>query len=276
MTQEQFAKLSDLLFRRSGLLLTQDKKTLARSRLKPIAQRFGFRDVGALLAELPYPSEELARAITEAMTTNETSFFRDPAAFGFLAHSALPALVHARASARRIRVWCAAVSTGQEAYSLATILNESGLAAQGWTIDLIATDLSEAAIARAEEGLYADCEVERGLSPQRLERYFVREAGQWRVAERLRHMVTFRVFNLLDNFGWLGEVDLIFCRNVLFYLEGHARAAVRTKLADTLAADGYLFIGENEGIDGQFAPAGSRGVFTRHVALRAPRLAMFG
>jgi len=276
VTPEQFAKLSDLLLRRCGLVLPPEKKALARSRLKPVVQRFGFRDTTELLAELPYPSEKLARAITEAMATNETSFFRDPAAFEFLACSALPAIARARGQRRRIRIWCAAASTGQEIYSLAMIVDESGLAAQGWKIDLIATDLSEAAIARAEEGLYAPYEIERGLEPARLDRYFASETGQWRVADRLRHMVTFRVFNLLDHFGWLGEVDLILCRNVLFYFESHAKTLVQAKLADALAPDGYLFLGDNESADAQFAPAASRGVFVKHNPTRTARLAMFG
>jgi len=158
--------------------------------------------------------------------------------------------------------WCAAASTGQEVYSLATILDEMGLAALGWKIDLIATDLNEGAIARAKEGLYASYEIERGLPPQVLERYFAEEKGQWRVADRLRRMVTFRSFNLLDHFGWLGEIDIVLCRNVLLYFEPGERAEVHAKLATTLAPDGYLILGDAEAAPYHFVGAQSlRGLY---------------
>ena len=167
-----------------------------------------------------------------------------------------------RSVSRRIRIWCAAVSTGQEAYSLATILDEMRLAAQGWKIDLIATDLNESAIARAKEGVYAPYEIERGLPAHVLERYFVKQGRQWRVADRLRRMVTFRTFNLLDHFGWLGEIDIVLCRNVLIYFDPGVRNEIYKKLHDVLAADGYLILGDTERSIGHFAPAKSvRGLY---------------
>ena len=255
MTPHEFDNLADLVRRRSGLVLTPDKKTLAGSRLSPVARRFGFRNTHQLLAELPYPSEELARAITEALTTNDTSFFRDSTVFHFLAQEALPALLRNRSASKRLRIWCAAVSTGQEAYSLATILDEMNLTAQGWKIDLIATDLNESAIARAREGVYAPYEIERGVPAHILERYFVKHGRQWRVVDRLRRMVTFRTFNLLDHFGWLGEIDVVLCRNVLLYFEPGVRNEIHKKLRDALAADGYLILGDTESSVGHFAPA---------------------
>jgi len=262
MTPHEFDNLADLVRRRSGLVLTPEKKTLAGSRLSPVARRFGFRNTQQLLAELPYPSEELARAITEALTTNDTSFFRDSTVFHFLAHEALPALLRNRSASKRVRIWCAAVSTGQEAYSLATILDEMNLTAQGWKIDLIATDLNESAIARAREGVYAPYEIERGVPAHILERYFVKHGRQWRVVDHLRRMVTFRTFNLLDHFGWLGEIDVVLCRNVLLYFEPGVRNEIHKKLRDALAADGYLILGDTESSVGYFAPARSvRGLY---------------
>jgi chemotaxis protein methyltransferase CheR len=262
VTPGDFTHLADLVRRRSGLVLTPDKKALAGNRLAPVARRFGFRSTAQLLAELPYPSEEVARAITEALTTNDTSFFRDAAVFHFLAKEALPALLASRGASKRLRLWCAATSTGQEAYSLATILDDMQLATKGWKIDLIATDLNEASIARAREGLYASYEIERGLPPQMLERYFVKEGKQWRVIDRLRRTVTFRAFNLLDHFGWLGEVDIILCRNVLLYIEAGLRAAIHEKLREALVADGYLILGDTESTIDHFAPAKSvRGLY---------------
>ncbi|MGB8363014.1 MAG: CheR family methyltransferase [Rhizomicrobium sp.] len=278
MDLRDFANLADLLRRRSGLLLTPDKAALAQSRLGPVAQLFGFKDAAALLAELPYPSEELARAVTEAMMTNETSFFRDRAFFDSFSRSILPALLGARALRRRLRIWCAAVATGQEAYSLAMILDDAALAARGWKIDLTATDISAAAIARAEEGLYSAFEVQRGLSTRSLVRHFSREGESWRINDRLRRMIAFRTFNLLDDFGWLGEIDVIVCRNVLLYIEPLARAAILARLAATLADDGYLLLGSNEQASDHFVSAtGGCGHYfkPRGAATRAALLAVF-
>jgi chemotaxis protein methyltransferase CheR len=272
VTAKNFTDLADLVRRRSGLALTPAKFALAKNRLKPVARRFGFRDTAALFAELPFPSEELARAVTEALTTNETSFFRDPEIFRFLEHAALPALIRVRSASKRIRIWCAAISTGQEAYSVAATLDDAGLARQGWKIDLVATDLNECSIERAKAGFYAPYEVERGLTPDILARHFTPDDGHWRASDRLRRMIHFRPFNLLDHFGWLGDIDIILCRNVLLYLEPGERAQIHTKLADALVPDGYLFLGDNEDAGEQFVPA-VRGVYVR---ARAPRLAMFG
>lgn len=262
MTPREFSDLAELLRRRAGLSLTSEKKSLIAGRLKPVAHRFGFRDASALLAELPYPSEELASAIVEAMMTNETSFFRDRPTFDYLAHTAIPALMAARKGLRRLRIWCAAVSTGQEAYSLAITLDR--ILEPDWRAELIATDISEGATARAKLGRYSPYEAERGLTADELSRNFVLEDDHWRVADRLKRMVTFRTFNLLDHFGWLGELDLILCRNVLFYLEPPERAEIHAKLAVALADGGCLVLGENENIAGPFiAERAMRGIFVK-------------
>jgi chemotaxis protein methyltransferase CheR len=265
MSPADLANLADLLQRRSGLVVTADKARLIESKLAPVAHRFGFRNCGALFAELPYPPEELACAITEAMTTNESSFFRDRAPFEHFRDVLVPALCASRARKRRLRIWCAAAACGQEAYSLAILLDEMGLAAQGWKIDLIATDLSHAAIARAKEGLYSQYEAQRGLPVQLLLKHFSQEGGNWRIAERLRRMVSFRTFNLLDHFGWLGEMDVIFCRNALIYFDAHSKEAVIAKLAEALAADGALVLGAKEsGVDmSAWAADRVRGIYVR-------------
>ena len=264
MTPDAFANLADMLRRRSGLVLTPDKIQLANSRLAPVAHLFGFKGVAALLAEFPHPREEIAQAVTEAMTTNETSFFRDRDPFIHFRNVVLPAMTTSRASARRLRIWCAAVSTGQEAYSLAMILDEANLAGFDWRIDLIATDLSAAAIARAKDGVYSQFEVQRGLPIQSLLKNFTQEGNQWRVSDRLRRMVSFRTFNLLDDFGWLGEIDLVFCRNVLLYFDGPSRTMIFAKLADILASDGTLVLGATESADAFAAVSDApRGFFVR-------------
>ncbi len=273
MTPRDLHHLSDLLQRRSGLTIGADRARLIESKLAPVARRFGFQNCAAMLAELPYPQEELAEAITEAMTTNESSFFRDPAIFEHVRARIVPALMSARADRRRLRIWCAAVATGQEVYSLAMILSEMGLVADGWKIDLIATDLSRAAIARAREGVYSQYEAQPGLSVEALVDNFNQEDSNWRIAERLRRMVTFKSFNLLDHAGWLGEIDVIFCRNVLMYLDGHARTTVLDKMAATLAPDGYLVLGDKESAPGWSADS-ERGVFFAKAGAQGERAAV--
>jgi chemotaxis protein methyltransferase CheR len=271
LTPASFANLADLVRRRSGLALTPDKVALVKDRLAPVARLFGFRSVAALMAELPYPPEELAVAVTEAMTTNETSFFRDREPFTHLREVVLPGLAAAREADRRLRIWCAAVATGQEAYSLAILLDEAGFGTEGWKIDLIATDLSMAAIARAKDGVYSQFEVQRGLPIQSLVKHFVQEGNQWRVGERLRRAVTFRSFNLLDDFGWLGQLDVVFCRNALLYFDPQAKTSVFAKLGECIAPDGTLFLGATEIAAAPFMPVdGARGVFApaRAAAMR--------
>lgn len=255
MRPGDYEHLADLLRRRAGLLLTPDKMLLARKRLLPVADLFGFPNLDALLAELPYPTEEIARAITEAMTTHDTSFFRDAAFFRFFAQRLLPQLAESRRTVKRLRIWCAAVATGQEAYSLAMVVSEAGLKKEDWRIDLIATDISEAAIVRAREGVYSAYEMERGLPADLRARYFVQDNETWRVSDHVRSMISFRTFNLLDHFGWLGQIDAVLCRNVLIYFDPAVRSGVMAKLHDVLAADGHLLLGDNEAAGKFFAAA---------------------
>jgi chemotaxis protein methyltransferase CheR len=246
LAQEDFAFLARLLRRRSGLSLTPAKSALVERHLAPVMRRFGFKDTTGLVRELRLGQETLARAVTEAVTVHDTSFFRDEALFRRFKNWLLPALLRERAGSRRLRIWSAACATGQEAYSIAMILDGLGLAAQGWTIDLIATDLSAAAIARAEEGRYDAEEMMRGLGEEQRAHWFRPSGEQWRVTGGLRRMVDFRVFNLLDSYGWLDDLDFVFCRNVLLYFDRAAKASVLERMADTLAPDGLLVLGETE------------------------------
>jgi chemotaxis protein methyltransferase CheR len=241
-----FSFLSDLVRRRSGLVLTQNKIPLANTRLLPVARRFGFKKVDALLRELRYGREPLARAVTEALTTNESFFFRDPHAFEQFEEVILPALLQRRANAKRFRIWCTACSMGQEAYSLAMILNDHRLAERGWEVEILATDINSDSIARAKQGLYAQFEIKRGLPVRRVVGHFVQEENNWRISDRLRRSVNFRSFNLLDSFGWIGEIDVIFCRNVLMYFDHETKSDVLRRLAQVLTPDGYLVLGRDE------------------------------
>ena len=279
ITHAQFALLADVVRRRSGLALPPNKIELVQSKLAPVAARFGFKKVGAMLAELEDAAEELAAAITEAMTTNETSFFRDPACFDHIRDTILPALKAARAHKRRLRIWCGAAATGQEPYSLAMLLHEAGLLRGDWKIDLFATDLSSEAVARMREGLYSKYEVERGLPAGYLTRYFGQEGAQWRIADHLRRDLRIHRFNLLDSYRWLGEIDIVLCRNVLLYFDGADRRETVARLETCLAPDGWLILGATEtaSVAGDlFMPAGAvRGVYVkaRNASGRQARLA---
>src|SRR5579871_2342821 len=165
--------------------------------------------------------------------------------FGF---RTVGALIHELRHARdkRLRIWSAACAAGQEAYSIAMLLDDRKLLAKGWTIDLIATDFSSEMIARAEAGLYSPYELQRGLTIRRLVAHFDREDRGWRIHENLRRMVTFRTFNLLDSFGWLDDLDVVFCRNVLLYFDQKTKASVLEKITETLVPDGVLILGHAE------------------------------
>ncbi len=250
MAPDDFSFLAQMVRRRAGLVLTAQKTHLIESRLTAVMRRFGFRSVDALVKELRHGRETLARAVTEVLTTNESSFFRDRAAFEAFRDRVLPRLVEARSETKRLRIWSAACAAGQEAYSIAMLLDDLKLQAQGWSIDLIATDLSAEMIARGEEGLYSHFEVQRGLAIRRLVAHFSQEGGSWRIHENLRRMVSFHQFNLLDSYGWLDDLDAVFCRNVLIYFDQKTKAQVLDKIAEMLLPDGALLLGGSEAITG--------------------------
>jgi chemotaxis protein methyltransferase CheR len=254
MKPDDFTFLAQLVRRRSGLVLRSNKASFIEGRLSTVLRRFGFRTVGALIHELRHGRDTLARAVTEALTTNETSFFRDRSVFEKFRELVLPQLLESRARDKRLRIWSAACAAGQEAYSIAMLLDDQKLLAKGWAIDLIATDFSSEMIARAEEGLYTHYEVQRGLTIRRLVAHFAQEDGSWRIHENLRRMVTFRTFNLLDSFGWLDDLDAVFCRNVLLYFDHRTKASVLEKITETLAPDGVLILGHTEVPQGAFTP----------------------
>jgi chemotaxis protein methyltransferase CheR len=247
LDSEDFAFMARLLHRRSGLMLSPDKAVLLDRRLKPVIRRFGLSDLPSLVRQLRLGQEALASEVTEAMTVNETSFFRDASQFDVLREQVLPRLLAARGADRRLRIWSAAAAAGQEAYSIAMLLDEMGLADQSWSVDLVATDISGEAVSRAQKGEYSPFEIQRGLSPERLSRYFSHGPdGVFTIAETLRRAVTFRRFNLLDSFGWLDDLDMVLCRNVLIYFDSATRASILDRMADSLNEGGVLLQGETE------------------------------
>jgi chemotaxis protein methyltransferase CheR len=276
MQAADFIFLCELVKRRSGLVLTPAKMHLAKSRLLPVARRFGFKRVDQLVRELRYGSEPLVRAVTEAMTINESFFFRDSSAFENFEEIVLPALLLRRAADKRFRIWCAACAMGQEAYSLAMILDDHRLKERGWNIEIVATDINSDSIARAREGLYAQFEIKRGLPLRRIVGHFMQEGEYWRISDRLRRAVDFRPFNLLDSYGWSGAFDVIFCRNVLMYFDAETKSDVLNRLYPVLAADGYLVLGQTETTSG-FTPRYAEtapGLFQRYQPQMRPRLSL--
>ena len=266
MQTDAFQYLAGLVKDRSGIVLTADKLYLLESRLTPIARRLGLASLDDLAFRARAGgSPQLIDSIVEAMTTNESLFFRDVKPFEQFKRLVLPRLIEARAGSRQIRIWSAACSSGQEAYSLAMILAEESARLQGWRLELVGTDISKAMVERARSGTYSQFEVQRGVPAPMLKKYFVQEGDRWAIAPALKPLTRFREFNLLDDPAPLGQFDVVFCRNVLIYFDQATKAQILARIARRLSADGLLYLGGSEtvfGITDQFEPvAGERGIY---------------
>jgi chemotaxis protein methyltransferase CheR len=265
MSPEDFGWLRKLLKERSGLVLAAEKQYLAESRLLPLARKHGMTTLAELIARLRAPQCPLTSDVVDAMTTNETFFFRDKVPFEHFRDTVLPALIVARAREKRIRIWCTAASTGQEPYSLAMTMKSVGVALAGYKVSILATDLSADVLERARAGIYSQFEVQRGLPIQLLVKYFTQTGEQWQIAPELRSMVQFRPLNLLNDFSPLGTFDVVFCRNVLIYFDQPTKADVLARLSRQMPSDGYLVLGAAEtvvGLTDTFKPvADKRGLY---------------
>lgn len=261
-----FQVLADLLRSRSGLAIGPDKLYLLEARLAPIILRESLRDLAGLAHRLRGPAAEaLKREVVEAMTTNESFFFRDETPFTHFRAKALPRLLAARPRGGAIRVWSAAAASGQEAYSLAMIVADGLL--RDRRVEILGTDIVREQIARAREALYTQFEVQRGLPIEMLLKYFRKESGNWRVAAPLRGIVQFREWNLLDDPAELGRFDVVFCRNVLIYFDQPTKRRVLELIARQMPDDGLLYLGGAEtmlGVTSRFLPLGEdRGVYVK-------------
>jgi chemotaxis protein methyltransferase CheR len=254
--------LRRLLKDRSGLVLSGDKEYLVESRLLPVARKMGLSSLSELVGKLRMPgSERVIVDVVEAMTTNESFFYRDKIPFDHFREGIVPALVKARASQRRLRIWCAAASTGQEPYSLAMIIREMASLLGGWRIDILATDLSIEVLEKAKAGVYSQFEVQRGLPIQMLVKYFTQNGETWQISSDIRGMVQYRSLNLLHDFSALGTFDVIFCRNVLIYFDQPTKVDVLERCAKILEPDGFLVLGAAEtvvGLTEAFKPSTDR------------------
>ncbi len=245
-----FDSLCAFLRRASGLVLDPEKRYLVESRVTPVMRRAGLSELGELVRLLEQGKmPALAQEVVQAMTINETYFFRDRYPFDAL-RQILPKLIIARAAQKKIRIWSAAASTGQEAYSIAMIIDDFSPALASWRVEILATDLSEAALARAVQAVYSPFEVQRGLTQEQIKRYFRASGDMWQLQDRIKSRVEFKPFNLLNGYGSLGQFDLIFCRNVLIYFEAERKSDILKRMTKLLARDGLLVLGASESIIG--------------------------
>ena len=275
MTPSDYEFLRKLLKERSGLDLSPDKQYLVESRLIPLARRVGLPGISELVQKMKAGSSSLVNQVVEAMTTNETFFFRDKIPFEHLRDTMLPELLQARAARRALRIWCAASSTGQEPYSIAMCLKEFAAALSGWRIEILATDLSQGVLEKSKAGLFSQFEVQRGLPIQLLVKHFTQTGEMWQVNSDLRAMVAHRQFNLLQDFGHLGTFDVIFCRNVLIYFDQETKINIFERLARASEPDGFMVLGAAEsavGISDAFRPHPDRRGLYRPNTARGPKL----
>lgn len=266
MNSEDFELMRDLLKTRSGLVITPDKVYLLESRLTPLARRSGLEGLDELVAKIRMEkNEKLIIEVVEAMTTNESFFFRDKNPFDAMENSILPALYKSRADRKHLRIWCAAASSGQEPYSIALIMKEKWEMWKDWRIEIIGTDISTKILDKARRGLYSQFEVQRGLPVQMMIKYFTQKGDLWELSEDIRSMVQYKELNLLKSFDGMGRFDVIFCRNVLIYFDTDNKASVLDRMYEHLAPDGSVFLGAAEtvlGITDRFKPVrGLRGVY---------------
>lgn len=259
----------DLLYSKSGLVITPDKTYLLDSRLTPVAKQWGHETLDSMsIALRSFPDPKLVKDIVEAMTTNETSFYRDQKPFTLFEQVVMPALVAKRSKGvKKIRIWCAAASTGQEPYSLAMLIKEKAASWKDFSFEIVGTDISEEALDTARAGAYSQFEVQRGLPITHLMKYFKQIEDKWNISDEIKKMITYKNFNLLDDMKSLGAFDIIFCRNVLIYFDEKTKGQVLAKMNLQLANDGFLFLGGAEttiGITDKFKPLeNQRGLYVR-------------
>jgi chemotaxis protein methyltransferase CheR len=256
ISPESYKFLQEYVYRESGIVLEDDKHYLLQARLLPILKKEQIKTIDDICQKLRAGNPDLKLRVVEAMTTNETLFFRDPAIFDALKNTIIPNLVKERAASKRLAFWSAAASSGQEAYSLAMLLLEMGLVSQGWNIQILGTDLSGHVLDRARQARYMQIEVNRGLPAPYLVRYFSKQGLEWQLKDNVRSMPTFQRFDLRQSMTALGTFDVIFCRNVLIYFDVPTKKKILGGLRQVLRDDGCLLLGGAEAIldlDGKYA-----------------------
>ncbi len=248
VSTEDFSFVADLLRERSAISIGPGKEYLVESRLGPLAKTIGFSDVNALIGELRRPSHDKAvrDRVVEAMTTNETSFFRDQHPFDALRTDLVPAAMERNRGVRRLSIWSAASSTGQELYSIAMLLDNAFPELASWDVTLMGTDLSTDVVTRARAGRFSPLEVNRGLPASMMVQYFDRAGAEYVVADQLRRWCRFEQMNLVEPWPVLPLFDIVFCRNVLIYFEVPVRRMILERIQRTLTPGGCLVLGGSE------------------------------
>ena len=254
LSNADFAYVSTLVRREAAIVLLPGKEYLVEARLLPVARQVGAASIAEFLAAFQRrPNPDHQRRIIDALTTNETSWFRDREPFAAVTDVVLPELLKTRASVRKVRVWSAASSSGQEAFSLAIALSET--LPTGWSYEIMGSDISTEMVKRAETGEYSQVEVNRGLGAKQLVQYFERGGAHWRVVPSLRRNVSFRLMNLTTPLPPMAAFDVIFLRNVLIYFDVDMKRVVLRNVARLLKPDGWMFLGAAEttiGIDDNY------------------------
>lgn len=248
LAQPDFDFVRKLVFDKSAIVLEAEKSYLVEARLVPVARREGFPSLAALIAKvrLSSPHDDLVRKVVEAMTTNETSFFRDFHPFEALKKEIIPDLIKARASERKLAIWCAASSSGQEPYSTCMLLRESFPELNSWELTFIASDLSTEILGRAKQGIYSQLEINRGLPAPLLIKYFTKVGAEWQIREDVRKMIDFRIVNLVESWPPMPPLDMVFIRNVLIYFDVETKRRILANIRRRLRPNGVLFLGSAE------------------------------
>lgn len=274
MTPAAYDFLRKFLKERSGLDLSADKQYLVESRLAPLVRKASLSGIDDVVQKIKAGAPLLASDVVEAMTTNETFFFRDKVPFDHLRDVIFPELLQTRAARRSLRIWCAAASTGQEPYSIAMVIKELSAMLAGWRIEIVGTDISQQVLEKSKSGIYTQFEVQRGLPIQLLVKYFNQIGEMWQIAPEIRSMIQFRQLNLLQDFTGLGKFDLIFCRNVLIYFDQDMKTQIFGRLAKCIEPDGFMALGAAEtvvGLTDAFKPyADKRGLYRPSAGRAAP------
>jgi chemotaxis protein methyltransferase CheR len=256
ISSDEIKLITKYIYEISGIYLDESKKYLLETRLNAIAEEQGCNSYQDFLKKAKADaSKSIERKIIDAISTNETLFFRDSGPFQLLQHKIFPELIDARSSKvpslkTNLKIWSAASSTGQELYSVAIVLQELLGDLSKYSIKLLGTDISDAAVSQASSGKFNKFEIERGLARDKLTKYFTMAGQSWKINDQIRAMANFRKFNLMMPFAGLGKFDIILCRNVAIYFTLEDRKKLFNKIADVLEPDGYLIIGSTESLTG--------------------------
>jgi chemotaxis protein methyltransferase CheR len=254
LSAQEFAYVSDLVRRNSAIVLESGKEYLVEARLLPLARQAGVPTVSEYVSRAQHrPEPDTHAKIVDALTTNETSWFRDGEPFQALTNTVLPDLMPTRSANRSLRVWSAACSSGQEPYTLAMVMQD--FLPAGWAYEIMATDISQEMLTRAEAGRFSQLEINRGLPAPMLVRHFERDGANWRVTAGLRRTITFKRLNLAASLPPLPQFDVVFLRNVLIYFDVETKRQVLQRVSSLMRPDGWLFLGAAEttiGIDDRF------------------------